>query len=212
MKPEDALHIVEDGEAEDLNVFIRGNVNAKGAGGAARRFLTVLCERTGGRSQGAAAGGSWRRRSPARNPLTARVMVNRVWGRTSRPAAGGARRATSAAGAAADAPGAAGRPGGAVHENGWSMKLLCARWCSRRRTASPSRRGDEAPRTHRAAAASIPTTLLWRMNRRRLTIEQWRDAMLSASGRLVEAAAASRSSWTTRSETADGLRASAGSS
>src|SRR5207244_2832542 len=36
-----ALHVVEDGEAQNLNVFLRGNVNRKGPV-AERRFLRVL--------------------------------------------------------------------------------------------------------------------------------------------------------------------------
>src|SRR3989454_7696 len=78
--PPNTFHMVEDGEAKDLNVFIRGNVERKGPI-AERRFLRVLSEgepapfkEGGGRKELAEAIAS------PHNPLTARVMVNRVWG------------------------------------------------------------------------------------------------------------------------------------
>ncbi|HIL68758.1 MAG TPA: DUF1549 domain-containing protein, partial [Verrucomicrobia bacterium] len=40
-KPEETIHIVEEGEPRDLNVFIRGDVNRKGAL-VPRRFLQIL--------------------------------------------------------------------------------------------------------------------------------------------------------------------------
>ena len=73
------MHIVEDGKAQDLNVFARGNVDRKGPV-AERRFLRVLSEGEpksftvgGGREALAAAIAS------RANPLTSRVMVNRLW-------------------------------------------------------------------------------------------------------------------------------------
>src|SRR5207249_5245966 len=78
--PVETVHIVEDGEAHDLNVFIRGKVERKGPL-AERRFLRVLSEvepepfKDGsGRKELAEAIAS------PDNPLTARVMVNRLWG------------------------------------------------------------------------------------------------------------------------------------
>ena len=76
----DTLHIVQDGEAQDLNVFIRGNANRKGPV-VARRFLRVLSEG----EPVAFKDGSGRRElaeaiASSNNPLASRVMVNRVWG------------------------------------------------------------------------------------------------------------------------------------
>ena len=59
------LHVVEDGEVQNLPVFIRGNVERKGPV-APRRFLEVLSPRASRcLSPTAAAGASWRRRSRA---------------------------------------------------------------------------------------------------------------------------------------------------
>ena len=45
-----------------------------------RQFLTVLSEASPSHSRMAVDDWNWRRRSPSKdNPLTARVMVNRVW-------------------------------------------------------------------------------------------------------------------------------------
>src|SRR5262249_3541507 len=74
------LHIVEDGPVQDLNVFIRGNVERKGPL-VPRRFLRILCQT----EPAPFKEGSGRRELAAaianrNNPLTARVMVNRIWG------------------------------------------------------------------------------------------------------------------------------------
>ena len=74
------MHVVEDGDVQNLNVFIRGNAQRKGPV-VERRFPQVLS----GPETVAFRDGSGRRElaeaiASATNPLTARVMVNRVWG------------------------------------------------------------------------------------------------------------------------------------
>ena len=73
------IHMMEDGEPQDLNVFIRGNVNRKGPL-APRSFIKVLAREDqppikegSGRKEIAEDIADWR------NPLVARVIVNRVW-------------------------------------------------------------------------------------------------------------------------------------
>jgi hypothetical protein len=148
---------------------------------AARRFLRVL-------SEGEPAlfrDGSGRRElaeaiASPRNPLTARVMVNRLWGLVfGRPLV--------------DTPsnfGATGAP--PTHpellddlavrfmEGGWSVKALL-RELVLSSTYRQASRADPAK-----AARDGPNELLGRMNRRRLTVEQWRDAALFAAGELAE--------------------------
>ena len=176
--PADTMHIVQDGDVQDLNVFIRGDVERKGPI-APRGFLRIL-------SQGEPVhfkNGSGRRElagaiaSPA-NPLTARVIVNRVWG-------------LSFAQPLVPTPSNFGHSGTppsyqallddlAVRfmDRGWSIKSL-VREIVLSSTYRQSSEDDTAK-----SAMDPSNSLLWRMDRRRLTVEQWRDAVLTATGEL----------------------------
>lgn len=172
------LHVVEDGQPTNLNIFLRGDVTRKGPM-AERRFLRVLCstepvpfkEGSGRRELAEAIAG------PA-NPLTARVMVNRVWGLLfGRPLV----LTPSNFGHLGMTPS---HPELLDHlalrfmKNGWSIKGL-----AREIVLSAAYRQSSGPDAKKARldAANV---LLWRMNRRRLTIEQWRDALLSVTAEL----------------------------
>jgi hypothetical protein len=177
-KPADAMHIVREGETKDLNVFIRGNVNNKGPV-VPRRFLRVLCES----EPLLFTSGSGRRElaeaiaSPG-NPLTARVIVNRMWGLYfGRPIVA----TPSNFGATGERP---------THpellddlavrfvESGWSLK-----WLTRELVLSAAYAQSSEPDP--ATLVADPENRLYsRMPRRRLTVEQWRDAVLAAAGRL----------------------------
>lgn len=181
MAPE-VLHMVEDGKPQDLNIFIRGNVERKGKL-SPRRFLRVLeNEQTvaftngSGRMELAAAIAS------SENPLTARVMVNRVWGMFfGKPIV--------------ETPSNFGHSGQPPHDQalldlmatrfvrqGWSVKTLV-----REITLSATyRQSSEA--NAKNAAIDAANESLWRMNPRRLTVEQWRDSLLAVTGELDLAA------------------------
>jgi hypothetical protein len=174
------LHIVEDGDVKDLNLFIRGNVDRKGPV-VPRRFLSIL-------SQGTPAEfkeGSGRRElalaiTNRNNPLTARVMVNRIWGMLlGRPLV-----------LTPSNFGHSGQPPTnpellddlAVRfmDRGWSVKTLI-----REIVSSATYRQDSSPDSQSAAAAADPSNeFFWRANRRRMTVEQWRDTILCVSGNL----------------------------
>ena len=180
-----ALHVVMDGEPQDLNVFVRGDVERKGPL-APRRFLRVLSpddpapfKDGSGRLELARAIAD-----PA-NPLTARVMVNRVWGLMF----GAPLVAT---------PSNFGRSGQppthpellddlAVRfvQAGWSVK-----WLAREIATSATYRQSTARGNPDYDASDPSNALLWRMNRRRLTVEQWRDGVLAVAGRLETSAEA----------------------
>jgi hypothetical protein len=173
-----AVHAVEDGEAKDLTVFIRGSVDRPGPV-APRHFLTVLApgqpaafKEGSGRKELAAA------IADARNPLTARVMVNRVWGMLF-------------GSYLVPTPSNFGRSGQpptypqllddlAVRfvEHGWSVK-----WLLRELVSSATYR-QAATANAQAAATDPANELLWRMNRKRLSVEQWRDGVLAVAGKL----------------------------
>ncbi len=173
-----ALHIVEDGEAKDLHVFIRGNVEKEGP--LVERGLPRIL--SGGEPAPFKDGSGRRELAEAiahrRNPLTARVMVNRIWGLLfGRPLV--------------ETPSNFGRSGVPPShpellddlsvrfmENGWSVKTLV-------REIVTSSTYRQASRDDPSKSAFDPSnTLLWRANRRRLTVEQWRDTALFLSGEL----------------------------
>jgi hypothetical protein len=176
--PSTALHIVREGKAHNLNVFLRGDVNNKGPV-VRRHFLSVLCC-TGPEPFGQ---GSGRRELAAAiaardNPLTARVLVNRVWGQCfGRPLVG----TPSNFGSLGERP---------THpellddlavrfmDSGWSLK-----WLLREITLSAAYAQSCRPDA-RPAQADPDNRLLGHVPRRRLSVEAWRDAVLMAAGRL----------------------------
>jgi hypothetical protein len=198
------LHIVEEGEPKDLNIFLRGSVDRKGPV-AERRFLRVLSEgepevfkQGSGRRELAAA------LADTHNPLTARVMVNRLWGWFfGRPLVS----TPSNFGHSGERP---------THpellddlavrftKQGWSVKALVREFVlssTYRQTSNveslnrsdvrserdgPGRRpfNDSTIQRFNGPAADPANELFWHMNRRRLSIEQWRDAVLFLSGEL----------------------------
>jgi hypothetical protein len=160
------------------HVFVRGNPNNPGAE-TPPHFLTCLTKgepalfRDGsGRLDLARA------IADKGNPLTARVMVNRVW---MHHFGNGIVRTPSDFGLRGDPP---------THpelldylavrfmESGWSVKNL-----QRTIMLSAAYRQSSAdnPDTRKIDPEN---TLLWRMNRQRLDIESLRDSMLAASGQL----------------------------
>jgi mono/diheme cytochrome c family protein len=176
--PRDAMHIVCEGKAADLNIFVRGDVNTKGPI-APRHFVHVLCS---GQPRLFHDGSGRRELAEAiasrDDPLTARVIVNRVWGQLfGRPIVG----TPSNFGALGDRP---------THpellddlavrfmDAGWSLK-----WLEREIVLSAAYRQASRADVHEREA-DPENRLLGRMNRRRLTVECWRDAILAATGRL----------------------------
>ncbi len=168
------------GQHRDLPIFLRGNPANPGAL-SPRHFLTVL-------EKGAAAepfrNGSGRLELAAKifegsaANLTARVVVNRVWGwHFGKPLVG----TPSDFGTQGDTP---------THPqlfddltarfiaNGWSLK-----WLHREIMLSSSYQQASHPRED--AKLQDPTNrLLWRMNPRRVDFEAWRDTILATTGAL----------------------------
>jgi len=166
------FHVVQDSKVQDLNVFVRGNVEEKGPV-VPRGFLKVLAR--GGERRTFEEGSGRRELAEAivdpENPLTARVMVNRMWGELF-----GVPLVKSASnfGSTGDRPS---HPGLLDYlaikfrEGGWSLKALVREFV--------------LSATYRQATTrKKDNTLLAGMNRRRLSAEMLRDAMLAASGEL----------------------------
>ncbi|HEX2749751.1 MAG TPA: DUF1549 and DUF1553 domain-containing protein [Verrucomicrobiales bacterium] len=133
------------------------------------------------------AGGNGRRSALAgwlvspQNPLTARVLANRLWqqcfgqGIVSTPG---------------DFGWSGGRPSHPelldflaikLVEDGWSLKKLVRRMVTSATYRQAAHCVDDSSRT-KGLGTDASNTLLWHMNPRRLTAEQLRDAMLFVSG------------------------------
>ncbi|RYG24593.1 DUF1553 domain-containing protein, partial [bacterium] len=177
--PEFAMAMIDRGDAHDGVVFKRGNPGIHGEP-APRRFLAALSEKAerehwkegSGRLQLAKAIAS------KDNPLTARVFVNRVWlghfgaGIVRTPSDFGRQGEKPTDPALLDYLAAT------FMENGWSIKRLHRQIV----TSSTYRQSSDAPAK---VLTADPENRLWsRMNRRRLDLEQMRDTLTAATGRL----------------------------
>ena len=172
-------HSLSEGNGADLPIYLQGNPAKKGT--VAPRAMPAIF--TSGEKTAFAPQGSGRLElarsiaSPG-NSLTARVIVNRVW-------AGhfgvGLVKTTSNFGKLGDRP---------THpqlldwlavrfvEQGWSLKQL-------HRNIMLSATYQQASDFREDGDRADPeNTLIWRMNRRRLEVEPWRDSILAVSGEL----------------------------
>jgi len=169
------VHVVS-GDGKGMSILVRGNPMVKGEA-VPKGFLQVLpCS--------APAGKDFSRLDLASaiaskdNPLTARVIVNRVWswhfgrGLVSTPSNFGA------LGERPSHPELLDWLAVNFVKNGWSLK-----WLHRQIVLSAvyqlESRADTA--NDKVDAANV---YLWRANRRRLEVEDWRDTLLAVSGTL----------------------------
>jgi Protein of unknown function (DUF1553)/Protein of unknown function (DUF1549)/Planctomycete cytochrome C len=178
--PRSTMHIVREGKATDLNIFVRGDVNNKGPV-AERHFLRVLCPSDptplmhgSGRIDLAEAVAS------KDNPLTARVIVNRIWAQYFGRGIVGTPSNFGQLGERPTHPDLLDDLAVRFVENGWSLK-----WLHREIVQSAAYR-QASTADARTLAADPENRLLGRMSRRRLPVESWRDAILSATGHLDE--------------------------
>lgn len=179
-EPEQALHIIRDDEPKDLNVYIRGDVNSKGPV-AQRRFLPVLCDSEPPRFQMGSGRAELARALVDRgNPLVARVFVNRIWALNFGRPLVGTPSDFGHTGEPPTHPELLDDLAARFMDSDWSIKGL-----QREMVLSAAYRRSSADDPAKRAV-DPENRLLWRMNRRRLDVEQWRDAVLADSGRLVE--------------------------
>lgn len=172
------VNAIAESTPSDLKIYIRGNPSKQGEL-APRRFLKILSDD----NRKNFANGSGRTEladaiATADNPLTARVITNRIWawhfgkGIVATP---------SNFGKLGDAPS---NPELLDHlsqyliNSGWSIKslhryILCS---------------DTFKQSSKNIANNMnidpDNTYLWKFNRKRLDIESWRDSILSAAGSL----------------------------
>ncbi|HWB00009.1 MAG TPA: PSD1 and planctomycete cytochrome C domain-containing protein [Pirellulales bacterium] len=177
------LHAVADSGSSDMPLAIRGNPLRHGPV-SPRRFLKIvagdeppLFTRGSGRLDLADA------IVDPKNPLTARVIVNRVW---QHHFGFGLVRTASNFGTLGEQPShpelldwlASKFVGRKQGDFAWSLKRL-----HRAIVLSATYRMSSAP-SDEALAIDGDNRLLWRMNPRRLDVEAWRDSLLAATGEL----------------------------
>lgn len=176
-EPANAVHIVRDSDATDLRVAVRGDVARPGAL-VPRRFVSVLSDEPVALDDGSGRLALAEAIASPQNPLTARVMVNRLWhqligrGLVATPSNFGA------LGRPPSHPQLLDNLAVQFMQDGWSMKRMQRRIV----LSAVYRRSSVA--TAEQLAADPANELLLRMNRRRMTIEQWRDSLLLTSGQL----------------------------
>ena len=183
-----AMAVAEGDKIEDIHVALRGNVHNKGDK-ATRGFLQVA---TLGPMPAIPAKASGRRElaawlASADNPLTARVMANRIWHHLF---GSGLVRTVDNFGKTGETPS---HPELLDYlavrfvQEGWSMKKLIREivlsrtfQMSSETPLAPGRRGVGGE----GEKLDPENRLLWRQNRRRLDAESLRDTILSVSGKL----------------------------
>ncbi|QDV41230.1 Planctomycete cytochrome C [Stieleria neptunia] len=175
--PQDGTKLEYRAQPRDLPAFIRGNPNRPGQV-VPRRFLTVLSGQSEPYRNGSGRLELAESILTDAAPLTARVIVNRIWlahfgqGLVDTPSNFGTQ------GSRPSHPELLDDLAARFIASGWSMKqlhrqiLLSATWQQSSSAGQDSFQRDPENRW------------LSRMNPRRLTYEEWRDSMLSASGEL----------------------------
>jgi hypothetical protein len=172
-------HSLSEGTGADLKIYLSGDP-AKPGEAAPRAMPAILTagEKIPFPQQGSGRLSLARSIASPDNTLTARVMINRIWqGHFGE----GLVRTTSNFGSLGDAP---------SHpqlldwlslefvEQGWSIKQM-------HRLIMLSATYQQSSQWQDDALERDPENrLLWRMNRRRLEIEPWRDALLAVTGEL----------------------------
>ncbi len=177
-QPDYTMLVIKPGEPRDLPVYVRGT---GGTGGeiVPRRFLTVLAKNPGQKfTHGSGRLDLAESIVSDAAPLTARVIVNRIWGENF---------GTYLVGTPSDFGDRGDKPTNPellddltarFIANGWSIK-----WLQREILLSATYRQSSRPRPD-AKEKDEANALQWRMNPRRLDIEAYRDTLLRSAGTL----------------------------
>ncbi|HIM68639.1 MAG TPA: DUF1553 domain-containing protein, partial [Verrucomicrobia bacterium] len=177
-----AMSVQDEKETGDWHVHIRGEIRNKGAV-VPRGFLQVASKTKTVAQPTIAAGRSGRLElaewvASSDNPLTSRVMVNRIWHHL---IGKGLVRTTDNFGMMGEKPSHAALLDWLAHQfvvDQWSVKKMIRRIIMSR-TYRLASTGESV-----GWAGDPENRLIWRANRRRLTAEAIRDSILSVSGQL----------------------------
>ncbi len=171
-------HSYAEGTAADMKVFVRGSpANQREV--APRRFLRVIA----GDDRVHYTAGSGRLQladaiAAEDNPLTARVMANRIWQHHFGRGIVGTPSNLGTLGEAPTHPELLDNLAARFIASGWSIKTL-HREIMLSSTYRLSTHNNEAN-----SEIDADNRYLWRMNRQRLDVEAWRDSLLDVAGRL----------------------------
>lgn len=173
-----SAHGLAEGTPVDLKIYIRGNP-AKQGELAPRRFLRIVAgDNAANFKQGSGRLELAEAIANSKNPLTARVMVNRLWQQHFGRGIVGTPSNFGNLGERPTHPELLDYLAVLFMESGWSIKqmhreiMLSATY---QMSSANDANGQQIDPDNR---------WLWRMNRQRLQVESWRDAMLAVSGRL----------------------------
>lgn len=173
-------HSLAEGTARDVPIYMAGDPHKKGPM-AARSFPAVL---TAGQRQAFATKGSGRMElanaiASKDNPLTARVIVNRIWAGHFGRGLVGTLSNFGQLGERPSHPELLDYLAMELMDNGWSIKSL-------HRTILLSATYQQSSDGAASNSETDPDNrYLWKMNRRRLEVEPWRDSVLAVSGQLI---------------------------
>jgi hypothetical protein len=179
-KPLHTMHVVEDGPPKDLTIFIRGDVANKGPV-VKRGYLQIL---SAGERRVFTQGSGRRELAEAiadpENPLTARVIVNRIWKLVFGQALVNTPSNFGKLGERPSHPQLLDDMAARFMAGGWSVKSLV-----REMVLSATYR-QQADNPANQPQADPANRFYSRISRRRLDIEQFRDALLFVSGKLEQ--------------------------
>jgi cytochrome c553 len=199
-----AMAVEEAAKVGDIKICLRGNITTRGEV-APRGFLQVTQPATAKTTIPAKESGrrelaAWL--SSPQNPLTARVMVNRIWHHLF---GAGIVRTVDEFGVTGELPS---HPELLDYlalrfvQQGWSVKKLIREIVlSRTYQLSSELVTRSAERKEVPSSVDPENRLLWRHNRRRLDAESIRDTILSVSGKLDRMAGGSTMKPNTANET-----------
>ncbi len=184
MEPDKALILEDRAKPINQHVFIRGNSSRRGEV-APRKFLSVIAgEDDPEFQQGSGRLELARAIADPENPLTARVIVNRIW---MQHFGEGLVRTVSdfgIEGAKPSHPELLDFLAAWFVENGWSIKKLHHLILTSQAWQRASVHPDFGKPGANFAVVDPENTLLWRQNRQRLEFEQMHDALLDVAANL----------------------------
>jgi len=176
-EPDLTFFDVTPGRPRDLPLYRGGNLGTP-TDLAPRGFPLVLAKDAGDFTNGSGRLELGEKIFTDAAPLSARVMVNRVWGWHFDKHLVGTPSDFGIQGLQPTHPELLEDLSARFIASGWSLK-----WLHKEIMLSATYRQSSRPRT-REVEADPTNQLLWRMNPRRMDIESYRDSLLQASGRL----------------------------